>query len=350
MHVAIAISQPFPDLTVFAREQAAALVSLGVDVTVIAPMDESPAWPVDDAVRLVDAPKRGFEAALPDLVRTVRPDIVHHQMPKGRVFLASLDVPTIVELLSITLRRPPLRQLVTAYSTARLRSRGLEAGCANPTLVGRGRPASFDAPNGWSSWATEAASHRAPEPGLAIYQGTFDSLRRLPELLTAFELVRAEEPDARLELVGGPDTADLAGDIRRRGLGDSVEVIVDRSRTSLVEAMRRASLTVSWIPPTHGFAHQPPLKILDALAADVPILATPTAASSKILDEFGGGRLAAFDAPTFAAAWLAMLAEPVRPDAAKRASFLAQRSWTTIMRDVWLPAYSRVLSNASASR
>lgn len=349
MHVGIVTNAPFPDENMFAREQAGALIDLGCRVTVFARRDRDPAWPQPAGVGVIDVHWEEDPAAFQDAVDRVDPDVLHVQQRRGCRAALLLDVPTVVEITSTSLRPFPLRHAALALTMWELRGPH-PIGTANRGLIGPLRPADFHAPNGYSSWALEAARRRVddpPRPLLTVYQGTFNPLRRLDRMLEAFALVVRELPEARLVCIGGrieEDHAPLREVAEKLGIGECVELRARSGPGLLVDSMAAAALTVSWIPSTTGFQHQPPLKVLDAQAAGVPVLATPTAAVEELL-RTGGGAVAPGEPESFAEAWTNMLRSGARSVARlhDRDAFLHERSWRTIMKRIWLPTYQAQL-------
>lgn len=345
MHVGVVTNAPFPDENMFAREQAGALIDLGCRVTVFARRDRDPAWPHPAGVGVIDVHWEEDPAGFRDAVDRADPDVLHVQQRRGCRAALLLDVPTVVEITSTSLRPFPLRHAALGLTMWELRGPH-PVGTANRALIGRLRPADFHAPNGYSSWALEVARRRAADPPrqlLTVYQGTFNPLRRLDRMLEAFARVVRELPEARLVCIGGrveEDHSPLREVVDRLEIGKNVDLRARSGPGLLVDSMAAAALTVSWIPSATGFQHQPPLKVLDAQAADVPVLATPTAAVKELL-RAGGGAVAPAEPGSFAEAWTKMLTSGARSVARlrDREAFLHERSWRTIMERVWVPTY-----------
>lgn len=350
MHVGIVTHALFPDRNMFAREQSAALAALGHEVTVYARPERDPRWPRPEGVTVVDAHWETDPTAFKDAIRDTSPDVLHVQERRGCGRALSLGVPAVVEITSTSLRPFPLRHLALARMMWELRG-DHPVGTANRALIGPLRPADFYAPNGYSSWALQVADNRSsypPDSRLTVYQGTFDPLRRLDRMLEAFALVAKRLPDTTLCCLGGRDAADrhrVASHARQLGIDHRVQVEGRIGPEELVAAMSEASLAVSWIPSSTGFNHQPPLKVLDAQAASVPVLATPTTATRELL-QAGGGRLAPPRVEPFAEAWIQMLENGNggggRP-LDDREGFLQERSWLNIVRRYWVPKYELLL-------
>jgi glycosyltransferase involved in cell wall biosynthesis len=346
VRVAIVSNLHFPDDDVFAREQAAALVDLGHEVTVIAPMVKQPIWPMPPGVRhrpisWVEAPDEVVEVACGDQV-----EVLHVYQARGVRRLLSADLPAVVEITSTSLRPAPARHAALAWTTWEVR--GHPVGCANRALVGFLRPADFYAPNGYSEWALDAYSRRSSrrevDPRLSLYQGSLSPLRRLDVMLESFAHVVHELPDSRLLLMGPGPQEDLRRCSARLGISDHVSFRRHSGPDHLAGSLAGAALTVSWVPDTRGYAHQPPLKILDGQAGGAPVLATRTAVSEELLSH-GGGLLAKPEPLAFSRVWSEMLRAvaggatfPLRD----RPEFLRRRSWRRIMRNHWEGRYLAV--------
>lgn len=96
-------------------------------------------------------------------------------------------------------------------------------------------------------------------------------------LLTAFKLVRAELPDARLVLVGdGSEAADLARMARDLGISDQVDFLGPRSDVSeILHTFSVFTLTST----TEGIS----MTVLEAMAAGLPIVATDVGGNREIV-------------------------------------------------------------------
>lgn len=344
MHVGIAAPAPFPERTIFAREQAAALSSLGHDVTVFAPLETQSGWPIENGVVVRDVSWITEPRRFATELENSNVDVLHAHALRGNATVPAVSIPMVVELLSVSLRPAPVRQIVSLWTTLRLKGR-FPVGCANPALVGPTRPATFFAPNGYSSWALEVAARRSPHRHLCVYQGTTSPLRRLELLVESFANVASHREDVALVFVGGPATEALESAIADHDLAPRVAIRPSRGPGPLVDAMSRASLTLVWVPNERGFDDQPPLKLLDALAADVPALATGTTANRELLSR-GGGLTASPEVGSFSDVWLEMIEaieEGVPFAKEDRKTFLRERSWRHIIEHYWLPAYRSVL-------
>lgn len=342
MRVGIVSNIPYPDNDVFAREQALAFAGLGHDVTVFAPPSANGAWPTPASTAHVPLSWQRQPEAFLSALTDVAPDAVHAYQARGIRRALPRARPTFIEITSTSLRPPLLRHLALLATT--LEVRGIRTGTANRRLIGAMRPADFYAPNGYSSWALQAfesRQHGGVDAHRFLYQGSLSALRKLDLLLEAFVIVVQEHPDAQLEVIGSEPVDELTDTARRLDVLDNLVIERSAGPETLAMAHARCAIAMSWIPHSTGFAHQPPLKILDAQASGVPVLATDTPASLEIL-AYGGGRSAPFEPGAFAEAWLEMVDDLETGKTfplVDRERFVLERSWTTIMSEYWLPRY-----------
>jgi glycosyltransferase involved in cell wall biosynthesis len=117
---------------------------------------------------------------------------------------------------------------------------------------------------------------------LVLYAGTFEPYQGLELLLSSFAIAVKEVPDAFLCLVGGTEAQirqyrDVATE---RGLGEEVS-LSGRVPPHVAKALlARASIVTS--PRLTGT--NTPLKIYEALASGVPLVATDIASHTQVLD------------------------------------------------------------------
>jgi glycosyltransferase involved in cell wall biosynthesis len=149
----------------------------------------------------------------------------------------------------------------------------------------------------WLARATGGA------PILAFVGRADDPRKNLPLALAAFEHIRAWRPAARLRVIG-------PGEPPR---GDGVEAL--GFVPSVADALRDASLLLL-TARQEGFG----IAAAEALAAGVPIVATPSGGPEDMLRRSGGGIvMRGWDAAEIAAAARALLSEPDRLLAARTA-------------------------------
>lgn len=173
-------------------------------------------------------------------------------------------------------------------------------------------------------------------PGRMLFLGSLDwrpNLDGVTRLLDdVFPAVRAAEPDATLALVGRNPPAWL-----RRRAADMPGVALHGDVPDVRPFLADCSLMV--VPLRIGGGSR--LKILEALAAGVPVVSTRVGAEGLCL-EAGRDLTVSEDNDTLAAALVAALRQPgvmARQAASGRARVLARYDWSTLadeMERVWL--------------
>lgn len=198
--------------------------------------------------------------------------------------------------LLLQLERSVLRRAAVVCATSPWSRRALaEAGGLDDERV-RILPIPVDAER-FSPQPDEEWLARLEEPVLAFAGRGDDPRKNLPLLLDAFRLVQARLPRARLRLIGRPPPPGAP-------LPPGVEVLGEVE--SVAAHLRSSSLFVlpSW---QEGFA----IVAAEALAAGVPVVATPSGGPEHLIRESGGGHvLSTFSADELATTVLELLARP----------------------------------------
>ncbi|WP_373355177.1 glycosyltransferase [Pseudoroseicyclus sp. CXY001] len=152
-----------------------------------------------------------------------------------------------------------------------------------------------------------------------LFVGRLAAAKGLPVLLEAFEQALRTRPDLHLTLIGdGPDRAAL--EARARGL--PVTFTGALSQGDVAEALSTADLFV--LP---SFAEGLPVVLMEALAAELPAVATRIAGVAELVEDGTSGRLVPpGDAPALTAAILELMGRSDRPSmgAAGRAKVEAE--------------------------
>ena len=143
------------------------------------------------------------------------------------------------------------------------------------------------------------------EPGRSriLYVGRLTALKGMPVLLEAMVELLASAPDVELVVIGdGPDRADFEQEAQRLGVASSVSFRGVRSPEEVAEAL--ASSDVFVLP---SFAEGVPVSLMEALAAGVPVVATPVGGVGELVLDGVNGRLVRPADPVRLAAALAEL-------------------------------------------
>lgn len=179
---------------------------------------------------------------------------------------------------------------------------------------------------------------RGHRPFTMGFLGTLKPWHGLDALVDAFAAMRRIDSTARLLVVGdGPERSSLTADLERRGLRDAA-TITGAVRPEDV-ARHLAAMDVALAPyPANGDAYFSPLKVVEYLAAGVPVVASRTGQLPELVRHGETGLLVApGDARAMAAACnrlrldrslaLAMAREG-------RREALASRTWDAAVRRI----------------
>jgi glycosyltransferase involved in cell wall biosynthesis len=154
--------------------------------------------------------------------------------------------------------------------------------------------------------ARAAPSSATPDRGVVGAVGRLDPVKGFDRLINAIPLVKASVPEAKVVLVGsGPAGDALAAQARRLGLGpDDIQFV--GQQMNIVDWMRRMEILVQ---PSR--AEGLPTVTLEAMALDLPIIASSIPAFREIIQQDWNGRLCAADDPVeLARQIVALLGDP----------------------------------------
>jgi phosphatidylinositol alpha-mannosyltransferase len=335
------------------HDLAESLLSLGHDVSVLAPVDEPdadlPTFLVP-AGRAFPVPYNGSVARLAfgplTLARTRR------WLRKGRFDVLHLHEPTVpsVSMLALFAAQGPI---VATFHTATARSRALEVfGTAlQPGLEKiSGRIAVSPAarrvvvehlghdavliPNGVDV-ARFAGAKACRDGRTVLFLGRIDEPRKgLEVLLAAVREVRARVPDVRF-LVAGPGELDEPCPPGVELLG----LVPESAKPALF-----ASADVYCAPNTHGESFG--IVLIEAMAAGTPVVASDLEAFGRVLDDGQAGVLVPVgEGAALAAALIALLEDPLRRQELAQAGRRAVEAydWRTVTAQV-LEVYDAVAS------
>jgi polysaccharide biosynthesis protein PelF len=157
---------------------------------------------------------------------------------------------------------------------------------------------------------TRAALGVAEGAPLIGWLGRLDPKKRVEDFIAAAALVRAERPDARFVVIGGPDAflphyaVQLREQAAALGLGEALTFLGDRA--DVPELLAALDVFV-WLSRGEGMPHV----IAEAGAAALPVIATPdNGALEQIEDNVSGLFVPHEDPPAVAAATLRLIGDP----------------------------------------
>ena len=182
-----------------------------------------------------------------------------------------------------------------------------------------------------------------------IYAGTLSRFRELEVMLRAVSIVAREKRQVRLLVVGrGKEDADLewlrtaAGQL---GIADKVFFVGHVSHDQVGAHIRAADVGLSLFPANKVYVNSSPIKILEYLALERPVVATSVPDQVRILAESGAGIAANHSAGEYAEAILGVLALPPR---VRERMGAKGRDWVASHRD--FRVLTRLVAAAYADR
>ncbi len=336
------------------HDLATALIALGHDVSVITPADEDSPLPsyVVSAGRAVPVPYNGSVARLAFGVlslgrvrRWLREgsfDVVHvHEPAAPSLSLLATwaaDVPIVATFHTSVTRSRAMAAAYSILQTAleKISGRIAVSEAARRTLVEHLGGDAVLIPNGVqvANFASARPLPDWPGAGGAIgFLGRIDEPRKgFPLLLEAFQLLAERRPGVRLLVAGPGDTEEvrksLPGELRSR-----VRMLGLVSDADKARMLRSVDLFVA--PNTGGESFG--IVLLEAMAAQTPVLASDLDAFRVVLDDGDAG--ATF--PTGDARALAQVAGALLDDPERRARLAANGArralvydWSTVALDI----------------
>lgn len=120
-----------------------------------------------------------------------------------------------------------------------------------------------------------------------LFVGRLAAVKGVPVLLEALTELRKTHPDLRLTLIGdGPDRTKLEHQAKALGLTDLVSFVGYKSQSEVAEALAATDIFV--LP---SFAEGVPVVLMEALAAQVPVVTTQIAGVPELVEHGTSGQL-----------------------------------------------------------
>jgi len=140
---------------------------------------------------------------------------------------------------------------------------------------------------------------------MLFYTGNVVPWSGLERVLRALPELRADFPDLRLRVVGdGPPgyRESLARLARELGLADRVEWLGPRPHAELPALMAGAAVGLAFSEPVPFRSYACPLKVLEYMAAGLPVIGTSDTETEALIARFECGLAVPFEIEAFAAA------------------------------------------------
>jgi glycosyltransferase involved in cell wall biosynthesis len=183
-----------------------------------------------------------------------------------------------------------------------------------------------------------APSARRPGAFTVAFVGTLKPWHGLDVLAGAFAALRTDVPDARLLVIGdGPGREGLAGELERLGVSAAVDWKGAVAPETVGTLLASAHATIAPYP-AEGDAYFSPLKIVEGMAAGIPVVASAIGQAGELITDGRTGILCtAGDPAAFAAALTGLADAPDRSrriGAAARAEVAAHHTWDAVAASI----------------
>lgn len=147
---------------------------------------------------------------------------------------------------------------------------------------------------------------------LILYLGTLNVLRGLELLVDAFARLRAARPGSVLVILGrGPEASDreqLEAAVARAGIADAVEFLGWLPRRRVGAWLMAADIGLSYFPDHWIFRTNSPTKVMEYLAAGLPVVCSDQPEQRAVVEGCAGGEVVQRDdADEYASAMLRVL-------------------------------------------
>lgn len=193
-------------------------------------------------------------------------------------------------------------------------------------------------PNGADQALFAAALDRRPHPPTLVYVGHLEAVRGVDLAIRALPAIAARVPGVRLLVIGDGDSRYVEG-LRAlavaMGVADRVELRGPLPHDQVPHVLAESDLGLATfrLTPLGAFAF--PLKVIEYMAAGVPVLCTRGTEAEQILIRHPAGRAVAFTPEALAEAAIELLTDRPAYAAAQRAAAEASKvfSWERAMRD-----------------
>ena len=170
------------------------------------------------------------------------------------------------------------------------------------------------------------------------FVGTLKPWHGLPELVEAWARLRARRPEARLLIGGdGPRPSAREAQLEARGVRPAAELAGAVAPSEVPALLARMDASAAPYPALERFYFSP-LKVVESMAAGLPVVASAVGDLPRVIEDGRTGRLVAPGDPEALAAALAALAdrpqERLRIGAAAREAVLRSHTWDAVLSHV----------------
>jgi glycosyltransferase involved in cell wall biosynthesis len=170
-------------------------------------------------------------------------------------------------------------------------------------------------PNGVDYPLFALGQQKRPHPPTLIYMGSIEDWTGLGVAVEGFAHVHSRIPLARF-LILGPDGNPYGRALRERvgelGLAEHVLFLGYKPYHELPEFLAEADIGVALFAPSELTRYAFPLKVVEYMAAGLPVLGTRAGETGRAIRESGAGEALDCSAEAFACAAVELLGDPMR--------------------------------------
>lgn len=178
---------------------------------------------------------------------------------------------------------------------------------------------------------------RGGHPPAIIYTGSLDMRWGVDLPIRAMPLLQRQMPDIRLLIAGGgPSEGELRQLAGSLGVNDCIHFAGFVPHAALPDLLAQADIGIATSRQNDFRRYASPLKIVEYMAAGLPVICSGGGEAEKMIDESGAGMNIPFEPEAFAAAVCAMFAAPASLEAARQAAiqYARSRSWDQLGRSM----------------
>lgn len=203
----------------------------------------------------------------------------------------------------------------------------------------QGARRSYIVPNGVNLDLFARARNKAPHPPTLVFMGTLSSLWGVDVAIRAMPAIRARVPDARLLIAGsGEDEAALKALSESLGMADSIEFRGQMAYEDLPDVLAQADIGLATSQQGSLFRkYASPLKLIEYMAAGLPVIASRIGQTTVTMEEAGAGILIEHTPDALAEAAITLLTDPARyqHDAQAAVDYAARFDWSRLVEQVY---------------
>ncbi len=190
-------------------------------------------------------------------------------------------------------------------------------------------------PNGLNLALFSQARKKSPHPPTLLYMGSLSPLWNVELAIRAIPALVKQIPDIRLLIAGyGPAEQSLRQLSQRLGVDEHVKFLGVFAYEDLPSILSQADVGVTTADPDSSFRrYATPLKIIEYMAAGLPVIANRLGQTEIILQESGAGLLIENSPQEFTQAAALLLRDDARYAACSRAAleYVAAFDWNLLL-------------------